>query len=272
MTIKKFFSPTLSLALLLTLCALLAYLSISAKRKTDDFYRTMPANAYINDTLGQKNIDVLMATIGEIEGVEKVLFISKPDAAKKFYKKTEVDVNKMFKTNPLPQSFEVYFVPRLDIAKPVKAIAKLSNIDDVDAPTEAFDVIEKQATQIFYYAAGFLALFILTVIYVLYSLSRIEVAASVEFIDGAKQQRWSPKIIRKPFMDRALNNAVVAGVMASAFTFIATDGIATFFPSSMLTLEMELLGMIFATTILAAVVINTLFTFWAVNRQIYTSN
>ena len=272
MRIKKFFAPTLSLALLLTLCSLLVYLCVSAKRKTDDLYKTLPANAYFVDSTSQKTVDKLIADISEIEGVQQVKFISKRDAAIRFYQKTDVDVNKMFKKNPLPQSLEIYFRPKANVQKIEEFVAAKQSVDQVDTPIKALKAIEQQATQISYYAGGFLTLFLLTVLYVIYTTARLDVAASASFVDTAKRQHLSPRQIRGPFMARALNNAVIAGVMASAFTFIATDGIATFFPLSMLTLEIELLAAIFASAILLSVILNTLFTYCAVNNQIYSSN
>lgn len=269
MTIKKFFSPTLSLALLLTLCSLLAYLCVSAKRKTDELYKTLPAHAYVMDSTIQKDLDKLITDIAGIGGVQQVKFISKRDAATRFYQKTDVDVNKMFKKNPLPQSIEIYFTPKADIYTIEKLIKEEKWIEEIDVPTKALKAIKQQATQISYYAGGFLALFLLTVLYVIYTTVRLDVAASAAFVDNAKRLQLLPRQIRRPFMDRALNNAVIAGVMSSAFTFIATDGIATFFPLSMLTLEIELLALIFAAAILLAVILNTLFTYCAVNSQIY---
>ena len=271
MTIKKFFSPTLSLALLLTLCSLMAYLCVSAKRKTDALYKTLPAHAYIVDSTSQKQVDKLIADFSAVKGVQEVRYISKLDAATRFYQKTDVDVNKMFKNNPLPQSIEVYFMPKADIYTIEKTMKQAKHIDQVDVPKKALEAIKQQATQIFYYAGGFLVLFLLTVLYVIYTTVRLDVAASSNFVVSAKRQQLLPSQIRRPFLARALNNAVIAGLMSSAFTFVATDGIATLLPLSMLILEIELLALIFSSAILLAVVLNIFFTYCAVNSQIYSS-
>ena len=271
MTIKKFFSPTLSLTLLLTFCSLVVYLGISAKRKSNDLYKHLPAYAYLSDSADQGSIDVLINEISSMDKVQDVKFVSKREAANRFYQKTDVDVNKMFKENPLPQSIEIYFMPKANVSKIEKSIAKMKSVEQVDAPIKALTALEQQTMQISYYAGGVAVLLLLSVLYVVYTIVRLDIAASESFVENAKLQKILPKYIRRPFMSRAINNAVIAGVMSAAFTFVATDGIATFFPMSMLTLETELLMLIFALAIFSAVILNTIFTYCAVNRQIYSS-
>lgn len=75
----------------------------------ENLKKNVTASFYLEDSLSEPAINVLVAEIGKAPAVKKVEFLSKDEARKEFIRQTGEDFSKILSVNPLPASLIVAF-------------------------------------------------------------------------------------------------------------------------------------------------------------------
>lgn len=268
MKIQKFFATTVTIFLLLMVSGFAAYLFLGATQKSNQLLSGFKVSVYLSDTLTNEQISVIEQQIKGDNKVASVTVVSKQAAAKEFTQKFGIAISEK---NPLPVSLRVTLKAGVDTKNYVNTVSKLSGVEQVDYPSEIVADVKNNLSTISKFANAFCVVLVLVVLIIFRNAIRMDVAASVVEIDYAVKRKMHPSEIRQPFLVRAFTQGAIAGGLASLFLFLATDGVATIYPSTKLPIDLSVMFVIFAVMILCAMLLSWLFAYFAVQYQIKNS-
>lgn len=146
-------------------------------------------SVFLNEE-GDKNYKQIEEEIQKLNLFEKIIYINKEEAKKKFLKDTGEDFSVILDYNPLPASLELFFAPKIiektDLESTKTKIETIEGIDEVifnkSFITSALEYINK-TKKYFIFAAVF---FILIAIYIVYNNTRLQLEARLEEIETMK--------------------------------------------------------------------------------------
>lgn len=119
--------------------------STNTARIGDSVRERVEMEAFLREPVSQQQIDDIRSKIGSLEGVDRVQFVSKDDAAKVFQREFGENIKDVLDFNPLPPSFKIFLQEKYrtsshveDIQKKIKSIA---GVDDVVYGKEMLEFI-----------------------------------------------------------------------------------------------------------------------------------
>lgn len=207
-----------TIAVLLTTVS--CFLIFSANTLSNQIKRTIEINIYLEDSLGESEINFVEETIRNTAGVLTVDYVSKSEAIKKFLSETGEDFRKVIEQNPLPSSLIVKFQPdplnEKNIEQYSDQFKKISGVNDVvyDYKTVIRILNLIKSFRVFIYLLSFTL--ILLSIYLVYSNNKIQMFGNRNLyltmkLVGAKISTMKIPIILNGFL---------IGIISSLFTLM----------------------------------------------------
>lgn len=268
MKIKRYFTTTVSITLLLLLGGVASYLMLGAREKAVQLRSEFITSIFLQDTITLQDQLQIQSNLQTNNSVQSVIYISSEQAAADFVQQIGTDFRTLFDTNPLPASFQVTLKNDANVRQFERQATTYKGVEEVTYPYQLATQVDKGLTQLSYFVIGFAVILGFVLVIMLNNTVRMDVAASADEVTRALKYRTPINLIRNPFILRAYSQGAIAGALASVFLFLATDGIALTFPIAQLPISLPLLGVIFAAMILAGMLLTTLFTYFAVESQI----
>src|SRR5258708_6561211 len=97
----------LTITVSLLLLGIFYVVSLNTSRIIDAIRARVEMEAFLQEPIAAQRIGDLRRLLGMIDGVEKVTFVSKEEAARTFKQEFGEDVNGVLDFNPLPPSFKI---------------------------------------------------------------------------------------------------------------------------------------------------------------------
>jgi cell division transport system permease protein len=196
---------TITLSLLLV--GLFAVISINTARLVEQVRERVEMEAFLTDPITQERIDDIQKHIALLNGVERVQFVSKDEAAQTFKSEFGEDINRVLDFNPLPPSFKIYLRDEYRTSERAEElqhqIKAINGVDDVVYRKEMLGFIDQQ-TQTLNYVG--LALGIL--------IPAKRKAIQTMKLGGAT--RW---FVRAPFLVEGLLQGLIGGLIAAGIIY-----------------------------------------------------
>lgn len=158
---------------------------------------------------------------------DKVVFISKDDAAKKFIAETGEDFTKFIGENPLRDAYLLSIDPayhsREKMEKIKGDIQKMNGVFQVFYVEGVIDAVNDNVTKIGLFLAGLIVVLLVTVALLINNTLRIALF-SQRFLIRSMQlvgaTRW---FIQRPFLFRAAGYGLLAGLIAGGLLWLLAD-------------------------------------------------
>lgn len=233
-------------ALSFTLLGTFYITSMQARRFLDYLKNKVEIEVFLSDSLSSQQIGQLKEDILNTNGVSRVQFISKEDAADIFKKEFGQDIESVLGFNPLPASYRVFPDDNYKNTRGVSSIAasieKMPGIESVKYRKFLLTLIDRRVRLLYEIMSGFGGALVLLSIFLVYNSMRIAISYKKQIIDTMKLVGASRTFVRMPFLLGGMiqgfaggiaSAAVIYGVLNAVVVYMREDVVAKALPPPM---------------------------------------
>lgn len=227
----------ITITISLMLLGLFYIISTNASRIIDTIREKVEMEAFLQESVTQQHINELQQQLSAFEGIERVQFVSKDEAAKIFKREFGEDIDSVLEFNPLPPSFKIFLKEQYRTTAKAEEVSKrvhaLKGVDDVIYRREMLEFIEKQ-TSVLYLVALALGIFIgVSAIFLVSNTIRLTIYAKRKTVQTMKLVGASRWFVRAPFLIEGIVQGLIGGSIAAGVIYYLLG-----FASKMISLEL----------------------------------
>lgn len=212
---------TVSISLLLL--SLFSILILNANSVIESLRDKVEMETFLSDGLTQPEIDAIQARISALEGVERVRYVSKDEAAVIFRQEFGEDIHKVLDFNPLPASIKIYFLNGYKTAKAAEAIynvvREIKGVEDVIYRKTLLEMLDKRAKTFLWIALAIGIFITISSIFLVANTIRLAIYAKRKIIQTMKLIGATRGFIRRPFILEGLIQGLIGGLLAAGIVF-----------------------------------------------------
>ena len=180
--------------------------------------------AFLTEPVTDDEVTGLQARIAGIDGVEKVVFVSKDEAMKIFRKDTGDDITKVLDFNPLPPSFKITlrepFRTSARSLASTNSIAAIPGVDTVTYRRVLLELIDKRAESVDRVMLGLGIAVSLTAMFLVANTIRLAIAAKRRLIRTMELVGATRGFIRRPFIIEGIIQGLIGGLGAAGLMLL----------------------------------------------------
>jgi cell division transport system permease protein len=213
----------ITITISLLLLGLFYVISMNTSRIVENIRGKVELEAFLEEPLSRSRVNEIQQQLLAIEGVERVQFISKDEAAKIFKQEFGEDINKVLEFNPLPPSFKIFLKEEYrttekadEINKKIKAIR---GVDDAVYRREVLDFIEKRTKMLYYLGLGLGIIIGLSAVFLVSNTIRLTIYAKRKSVQTMKLVGASRWYVRAPFLIEGIVQGIVGGIIAAGIMY-----------------------------------------------------
>lgn len=227
-TIVSIITITISLLLL----GVFAILTINASQFIEELRNKVELEAFLQEPLNRQEIADLEKRITGIEGVQRVTFISKEEAAKIFHEEFGEDINKVLDFNPLPPSFKITLKDGFKTSAGAQGVndqlVALKGVDHVLYRKALLNLIDERTTSVNNLTLALGVLVSLSAIFLVSNTIRLAIYAKRRLIRTMELVGATAGFIRLPFLLEGILQGFIGGVVAAAVLYFLLEYAAPF--------------------------------------------
>ena len=274
---SAYYISTLSVSMILFLLGIIAYTVVNMARASERLMGDMCVTLLLKDGLSNDKIKALRERIASTEGVEKVSFTSKEQAAAEFRAYAGEDLRVFLDENPLPASFEVHlkddYENPVEPSKMASILGKYEGVSEVLCQTELLEQVSSNVYKARIIAASFLLALLVVSIILIGNTVRMVVHSKRFLIKTMRLVGATDKFIRAPFMRDALYQGLSAGVTAWVLLTAVIIAVDYFSPEMPFSIEdMRMLAVLYCSVMAVGVIICLISTSLALRRYLNIDN
>lgn len=205
------------------LIAMFLLISINIDAWIGNLRSKLEIEVFLERTLSNKESINVNNKVQMIKGVQKSVYISKDEAAKRFEKEFGQNIYEVLQSNPLPASIVITLKPEYrnagGAASISKELKKINGVDDVIYQKELITVIDKYLN--LGYTAGIIVVVLLITITIilLYNTIRITIYGRRDIIEIMKLVGAKKSFIKRPFLIEGLLQGILGAGIASLIIY-----------------------------------------------------
>jgi cell division transport system permease protein len=208
----------------LILVGIFAAVTINASRLIDTLRSRLDMEAFLTEPVTEDEVTGLQSRITDLEGIEKVVFISKDEAMKVFKQETGDDITKVLDFNPLPPSFKIMLKePYRTSAKThaiYERITAIQGVDTVVYRRVLLELIDQRSASVNKVMLGLGIAVSLTAIFLVANTIRLAITAKRRLIRTMELVGATRGFIRRPFIIEGVLQGFFGGLAASGIMFL----------------------------------------------------
>ncbi len=218
---------TVSIALLLL--GVFTLITTNISDFVDGIRSRVDVEVFLNAELNRRQQEEMGEMLGDMPGVENVVFVSKEEAAEIFKKDFGESFEDILDENPLPQSFRLTIMEGYNNSDSIALLAgkieALRLVDNVYYRKSLLQLIDRRA-RAFSVAAFFIGVMLaISAVILVANTIRLTIYAKRHLIRTMKLVGATSLFIRSPFLIEGVFHGVVGGIVAS----LLIDVVVTFF-------------------------------------------
>ena len=212
-----------TIAISLLLLGVFMILTINTSRFIDLLRSKVELEVFLQEPLTRQEIAALEARVRAIEGVDRVVFISKEEAARIFKEEFGEDINSVLDFNPLPPSFKVHLREGYKTAARTSEVydrlTAMKGVDHVIYRKELLELIDRQTASVNNLALGLGVLVSLSAIFLVSNTVRLAIYAKRRLVRTMELVGATPGFVRLPFLLEGALQGLIGGAIASAVLY-----------------------------------------------------
>jgi cell division transport system permease protein len=175
---------------------------------------------FLKDNVSAQDINGLVGTISNMEGVSSVEYISKHDAWEKFKKYFQNKVNISDIKNPLPDTIKVRVKSPEYIAGLSQVISQFPQVDETRYPQQLLNALNALVQKITFIGSLLLVGFALASLVVISSTIRVSVLARRDELEILELVGAEPNFIRMPYILEGSIIGLLSSLLAIFFFIV----------------------------------------------------
>ncbi|MFZ1083208.1 MAG: permease-like cell division protein FtsX [Candidatus Kryptoniota bacterium] len=220
--LSAFFS-IIMVALAFTLLGSFYITSLQAEKFLNYLKAKVEIEAFLSDSLSSGQILEVKSNLLATQGVSRIQFVSKEDAADIFKKEFGQDIRSVLEFNPLPASFRIFINDQSknshDVGKIAAAVEKIPGVESVKYRKILLTLIDKRVRLFYGIVSGFGGTLVLLSIFLVYNSMRLAISHRRRIIDAMKLVGASRSFVRMPFLLGGMIQGFTGGITAAVVIY-----------------------------------------------------
>lgn len=267
---SSYLSVIVSIALVLFLVGLLGMIVLKTQELAQHFREQVTLNVFLSDQADINQITDFKKVVQEKDYTNKVVFVSKEEAAKLMQKEIGQDFLEFLGTNPLKNVLNIQlkqdFVTAEKMQEIEKSLIKNKIVHEVTYDKPLIELLNKNINRISLWILLFSGLLTLIAVVLINSSIRLSVYSKRFTIKTMQMVGATKSFIRKPF----IWTSIKLGILGALLAIIALIGMSYYIekqvPEISILNNSKMLAIVFGGVLLLGVVITGLSTFFATRR------
>jgi cell division transport system permease protein len=267
---SSYLSVIVSIALVLFLVGLLGIIVLKTQELAQHFREQVTLNVFLSDQADINQITDFKRAIQEKDYTNRIVFVSKEEAAKLMQKEIGQDFLEFLGTNPLKNVLNIQlkqdFVTAEKMQEIEKSLIKNKIVHEVTYDKPLIELLNKNINQISLWVLLFSGLLTLIAVVLINSSIRLSVYSKRFTIKTMQMVGATKSFIRKPF----IWTSIKLGILGALLAIIALTGMSYYIekqiPEISILDNINMLVIVFAGVLLLGIVITGLSTFFATRR------
>ena len=274
---SAYYISTLSVSMILFLLGIIAYTVINMARASERLMGDMCVTLLVKEGLGEEKIKALQGKIAATEGVAKVEYTTKEQAAAEFRAYAGEDLRVFLDDNPLPASFDVYlkddYENRVEPSKMASVLGGYDGVSEVLCQSEVLEQVSRNVYKVRIIAASFLLALLVVSVILIGNTIRMVIHSKRFLIKTMRLVGATDKFIRAPFMREAMYQGLSAGVTAWVLLTGVKMAVDHFSPELPFTMDdLRMLALLYGSVMVVGVAICLASTALALRRYLNIDN
>jgi len=267
---SSYFSVIVSISLVLFLVGVLGLVLLKSTRVANHFKEKAAMTLFLKDDVNSQNIKNLRASLSKEKFTNKIVYLSKEEAAKIHGKELGEDFLQFLGTNPLKNGIDIYLKPSFVTPEKMAEIAERFQenafVSEVSYDKSLIQLLTENIQKISFWLLVISAFFGLASMILINSSIRLSVYSKRFNIKTMQMVGATKSFIRKPFIWQGIKlgllGAIVALMGLSAVIYYAN----IYIPELQLLNDYALLSYLFGGVVMAALIITWMSTYFATQR------
>jgi len=216
------FTSTFSLFIAVLLLGTLARVSYNAYEVAQSLQKSIEVEVFLQD-LDERTLEQLRNELTDQPLIEELTFISKDSAAAIFREEFGSGGSSLADLKFLPASFKLQITSEAEIEQVdslVTAIAEYRGVDEVEFNQQLLDMMQTRFQTVALAGSGLGILILLASLILVFNTIRLTIYAKRGLIKAMKLVGATNSFIRRPFVVEGVIQGFVAGLLATALTFV----------------------------------------------------
>ena len=266
----------MSVSLVLFLLGTLGLLLINTKELSDYFRESLSFSVMLNDNTREADIQRLQKDLDSKPFVKSTEYISKSDAAEKMKEELGEDFITFLGDNPLPPSIDVYlfagYTHTDSVAKIEKYISGFPFVKEIYYQSSLLVLINENVKKLSIFLLIISSFLFIIAITIINNTIRLSIYSKRFLIRTMQLIGATQAFIRRPFIVQSafhgLISALVAILLLLGLLYMIEKEFLLLFTSK----SINLFALLGVAIIISGVLINTISTFFSVNRYLNISD
>ncbi|MFT7899297.1 permease-like cell division protein FtsX [Tenacibaculum ascidiaceicola] len=267
---SSYISVVVSIALVLFMIGVLGLVLLKSTKVANHFKEKVVMTLFLKDEVADKNINTLKESIKKEEFVNKVVYISKEDAAKEYKKDLGEDFLQFLGDNPLKNGIDIYlkadFVTPEKMNELEKSFDKNKFVAEVSYDKPLVQLLTKNIQRISFWLLVLSGFFGLVAIILINSSIRLSIYSKRFNIKTMQMVGATKSFIRRPFIWQSIKLGLLGAFIAISGLGILIYYVDKYIPTLELLTDYVALGYVAGGVILVAFFITWISTFFATQR------
>lgn len=267
---SSYISVVVSIALVLFMIGVLGLVLLKSTKVANHFKEKVVMTLFLKDEVADKNIKSLKEAIKKEEFVNKVVYISKENAAKEYKKDLGEDFLQFLGDNPLKNGIDIYlkadFVTPEKMSELEKSFDKNKFVAEVSYDKPLVQLLTKNIQRISFWLLVLSGFFGLVAIILINSSIRLSIYSKRFNIKTMQMVGATKSFIRKPFIWQSIKLGLLGAFIAISGLGILIYYVDKYIPTLELLTDYVALGYVAGGVILVAFFITWISTFFATQR------
>jgi len=213
---------TVSISLLLL--GLFAVVSIHATRFVEALRSKVELEAFIQEPATAEDMEDLRHTVEGFPGVEKVVLISKEEAARIFQQEFGEDIMSVLDFNPLPPSLKISLREGYRTSAGAQAVydklKSLKGIESIVYRKALLDLIDRRTATVHNLTLGLGILISLSSVFLVSNTIRLAIYSKRKLIRTMQLVGATSAFIRFPFLLEGIVQGMIGGIVAAGMLYL----------------------------------------------------
>jgi cell division transport system permease protein len=224
---------TFSLTIALFLIGFCGWLALNTKELVRRIKQNIEVQVYLDKEITQMQMDSLKNILAHKpfvayeNNIPQITFVSKEATARKFIEDTKEDYRNVLAENPFRNAFSIkvkenYF-DESQLAKIKAELEPSEGIFEVDYAQGIVDSINKNVNKAYAMIAIFVILLLIATVVLINNTIRLALYSQRFIVRSMQLVGATDGFIQKPFLQRAVLQGLVAGLLASVLIFLLQE-------------------------------------------------
>lgn len=218
------FAAIFTICISLLLLSFFAILFLNANNIVNSLREKVEMEAFLNEQLSNDKVTEVKGIVEMLEGVNKVRYVSKDEAAKIFREEFGEDIYKILNFNPLPASLKIYLNDGYKTAKQAEIIynqiKSIKGVDDVIYRKQLLETLDRRAMLFLWIILGVGIFITVSSIILVANTIRLAIYSKRKIIQTMKLIGATRGFIKTPFLLEGILQGLIGGVIASGIIFL----------------------------------------------------